>query len=173
MATFASLPTELRLQIWHHALHEETRSRLILILDGGDTIRLVPYKKLLSPSLSVSRQSRSGVAPVQHVRMQRDVAANTIHNLSTKFADFADKRYSLLRSPAGRLRPDPDSHDLWLGDLPGVSHSPHSAWKTPANIRVRLLETLAVCLGAQTTDGLRGGLRASGSELLQLLREAH
>ncbi|KAI1320311.1 hypothetical protein F5Y16DRAFT_417502 [Xylariaceae sp. FL0255] len=57
---FRRLPKELRLEIWEEALREELhirRTQLVLILH--DFKRIVPMKHLVSPFLSVNRESRS------------------------------------------------------------------------------------------------------------------
>ncbi|KAI1261052.1 hypothetical protein F5Y18DRAFT_403201 [Xylariaceae sp. FL1019] len=52
---FRSLPTELRLEIWKHALTEEILSRLVISYDT----RIIPLRNLISPLLSVSTESRA------------------------------------------------------------------------------------------------------------------
>ncbi|KAI2473384.1 hypothetical protein F4781DRAFT_189784 [Annulohypoxylon bovei var. microspora] len=54
--TFAYLPTELRLQIWEDVLKQETEKRLVVIdLEHGS---VYPMKRLISPLLTVNRESR-------------------------------------------------------------------------------------------------------------------
>ncbi|KAI1764986.1 hypothetical protein GGR53DRAFT_530069 [Hypoxylon sp. FL1150] len=54
--SFSSLPTELRLQIWEHALYEETEKRLVLTYGWN---KIFPMKRLVSPLLSVNPECRA------------------------------------------------------------------------------------------------------------------
>ncbi|KAI0848104.1 hypothetical protein F5Y00DRAFT_98405 [Daldinia vernicosa] len=65
MATFASLPAELRLEIWDLALHQEARDRLLIIgqtknapITNESPLCLLPLKHHASPLLSVNSESR-------------------------------------------------------------------------------------------------------------------
>ncbi|KAI4869061.1 hypothetical protein F4820DRAFT_464628 [Hypoxylon rubiginosum] len=51
---FSDLPTELRLLVWDAALHQETR--LVIIYSYRRTV--IPVKQLISPLLTVNRESR-------------------------------------------------------------------------------------------------------------------
>ncbi|KAI1470818.1 uncharacterized protein F4812DRAFT_279989 [Daldinia caldariorum] len=65
MATFASLPVELRLEIWNLALHQEAHDRLLIIsqtsnipITNETPLCLLPLKHHASPLLSVNSESR-------------------------------------------------------------------------------------------------------------------
>ncbi|KAK6957867.1 hypothetical protein Daesc_000656 [Daldinia eschscholtzii] len=65
MATFASLPVELRLEIWDLALHQEARDRLLIIgqtnnasITNESPLCLLPLKHHVSPLLSINSESR-------------------------------------------------------------------------------------------------------------------
>ncbi|KAI8961657.1 hypothetical protein F5Y11DRAFT_219808 [Daldinia sp. FL1419] len=65
MATFASLPAELRLEIWDLALHREARDRLLIIsqtknapIKDESPLCLLPLKHHASPLLAVNSESR-------------------------------------------------------------------------------------------------------------------
>lgn len=53
---FSALPTEIRLQIWDEALHQETDRRLVLVRRHNRTI--IPTKWIMSPFLIVNNESR-------------------------------------------------------------------------------------------------------------------
>ncbi|KAI0152908.1 hypothetical protein GGR57DRAFT_469452 [Xylariaceae sp. FL1272] len=78
---FSLLPAELRLDIWEEAVREEATNRLVILIDT----RVVPIKKLISPLLSVNRESR------------------------TRALKMYDTKLNIYRLPS----PKPDRH--WIG----------------------------------------------------------
>ncbi|KAI1370636.1 hypothetical protein F4677DRAFT_465025 [Hypoxylon crocopeplum] len=65
---FNQFPAELRLRVWNEALLQESSERIVFL--GPITYRIIPFKSLVSPMLSVNVESRACATEFYNVKLR-------------------------------------------------------------------------------------------------------
>ncbi|OTA87774.1 hypothetical protein M434DRAFT_15333 [Hypoxylon sp. CO27-5] len=112
---FNKFPAEIRFLIWEEALREESSERLVII--DHSTQKVIPFKSLVSPMLTVNKESRYFAVRFFDMKLVVCDLPSIRHPILSSFIGFFDYN-EINESPTSKKRLYLSSqHDIFIAGL--------------------------------------------------------